>query len=338
MMKRRMHIFYGLCISVAIALYGERACADELILANGNVLTGKVIKAEKGVLTLSTEYSKPVLIKTSAIKSISTDTPVEVRLDDGEMLKGKISTTAAGEIVVESNEGRKSAVISWDRVKSINPPPVKWSGNVSLGLNAQSGNTELTNITIGADASRKTDEDRADLRFIYNYAESSGKVSARNAYGILSYDYLLSKSFYEYLDVEMLSDRFRDLRLRTAVGPGVGYQVWDYPSRSLSVELGAAYIAEDHVLAADNSLIAARAAANLSWKIIDAITFTDYLELYERVDKAANYNFRNEANLITGLTTSWALKVSNITEYDNSPAPGIKKTDMMWIVALQYSF
>jgi putative salt-induced outer membrane protein YdiY len=336
MAKKRMCL-KGLCLFFVMAFFYGMARADEVVLVNGNVLTGHVIKAEKGTITLTTDYSEPVLIKTSAIKSISTDGPVEVHLTSGEVLKGKLSTIA-GEITVESSEGRKSSAISWDQLKSINPPPVRWSGNVSLGLNSQSGNTKRTSISIGAEASRKTEIDRANFRFLYNYAEDNGKVSARNAFGTLSYDYLFSDRFYGYLALEMLSDRFRDLSLRTTVGPGVGYQVWDYPGRSLSLELGASYVNENHVTGTDDSWMAARAAANFSWKIIDAMTFKDYLELYDRVDKVSKYTFRNEASVTTGLTSSWALKVSNIVEYDGMPAPGIKKADVFWILALQYSF
>jgi len=337
-MAKKRTCLYGLCFLFVITFFQVRAYADEITLVNGNVLTGHVVKAEKGAITLTTDYSEPVLVKTSAIKSITTDGPVEIHLTDGEVLKGKLGTTAAGEITVESSEGRKSSVISWDKLRSINPPPVKWSGNVSIGLNSQSGNTERTSISIGVEASRKTEIDRANFRFLYNYAEDSGKVSARNAFGTLSYDYLFSERFYGYMALEMLSDRFRDLSLRTTVGPGVGYQVWDYPGRSLSLELGAAYVNENHVVGTDDSWISARAAANFSWRVIDAITFKDYLELYDRVDKSSKFTMRNEASVTTGLTTSWAMKVSNIIEYDGMPAPGIKKADVFWIVALQYGF
>ncbi len=339
MHRIRAVILSVLCLLlVAGAFYCAPASADELVLKNGNVLTGTVVKAENGTLTLSTGFSEPIKVKTSEIKKIRTDNEIELRLSSGEVLKGRINTNAQGEIVVESNAGRSPTVISWDKLASINPPPVKWSGSVSIGANSQSGNTDRFSASIGADGSRRTSDDRTSFHFLFNYAEENGEVTARNTYGALKYDYFFTKQYYGYFAVEMLSDKFRDLSLRTVAGPGVGIQVWDYPSRSLDLELGASYFSENHVTAADDSWIAARFAGNLRWLVIDAVTFTDYLQLYERVDNLSNYNLRNEASLSSALSSSWALKLTNIIDYAGKPAPGIKKTDTQWILALQYSF
>jgi len=331
----------GICcliILLGIVLYCTAATADEIVLENGNTLTGKVIKAEKGALTLSTDYSKPIVVRTTTIRKVRTDGEISIHLVNGEVLKGRLYTDEQGAIVVEPSDGRAATVISWEKVESINPPPQNWSGSISIGASSQSGNTERTSASIGAEADRRTTNDRTSFRFLFNYAEDGSQVTERNTYGALKYDYFFSKKHYGYLAIEMLSDKFKDLSLRTVVGPGVGYQLIDDATKSLSAEFGVSYFSEDHIVAKDDSWISARLAGTLKWLIADAITFADHLAIYGKVDKLSNYNLRNEASVSTAILSSWALKLTNIVDYSSKPAPGIEKTDVQWILALQYAF
>jgi hypothetical protein len=75
------------CISGALllgfTLIAAGALADEIVLVNGDRLTGTVVKVEGGKLTLKTEYAGPIEIQADKIKSIMTDHPAEVHLVGG---------------------------------------------------------------------------------------------------------------------------------------------------------------------------------------------------------------------------------------------------------------
>ncbi len=65
--------------------------ADEIVLENGNVLTGTVEKVEKDTMILKTDfYPKSIEIQVAKIKKITTENPVEIHLATGEILKGKL--------------------------------------------------------------------------------------------------------------------------------------------------------------------------------------------------------------------------------------------------------
>lgn len=321
-----------------LAICAVTGRADELMLENGDVITGKLTRLESGTLTFTTDYSEPVTVRTSKVRKITTDSMVEVHLSGGEVLKGTLSTIEPGRIQVQSSEGRGVAEISWDKVESLNPPRVKWTGNLTVGANTQSGNTDRMSASVGAEAEKKTENDRASFKLLYNYAEESDVLSARNIYGTLKYDYFFTKKYYGYLSVEMLSDEFRDIKLRSIVGPGLGYQVWDDGVRSLLVELGAAYFSEDLDAGADDSWATSRAAASLAWKISGNLGFSDDIVVHNRFEDPGDYQARNEAALNTSLGAGWAMKLSNIIEYDSDPPVAVENTDMFWILGLQYSF
>lgn len=334
--------FTHTCILFFIFLvFHSEVSADEIILKNGDRLTGTVTKLEEGVLTLKTEYSEPVKIRKEEIKSISTNEHVKIHLVGTKELKGKLKTDEEGHLSVESSIEREAAIIDWNKVKAINPTPVippKWKGNVTLGANLQTGNTDRTSVSVGAEAARKTDQDRFSLRFLHNYAEENDEITVRNTYGSLKYDYFFTRSLYGYLGVELLNDKFRDLNLRTVVGPGIGYQIWDDPIEILLFEAGVSYFSEDLKEGEDDHWITARLAGNFSYKIKDAIVFSEQFILYPSVGKIGEYQLRNEAGVTSALGARWALKFTNILEHDSDPPEGVKKSDLYWILALQYSF
>jgi putative salt-induced outer membrane protein YdiY len=242
---------------------------------------------------------------------------------------------------VKSTEAREATVIDWEKFSAINPSPVippKWKGNVTVGANMQSGNTKHTNISIGAEAVRKTEQDRFSILFLHNYSEEEDEITTRNTYGSLKYDYFFIKSLYGYLGVELLNDTFRDLNLRTVVGPGIGYQIWDDKIKSLLFEIGVSYFSEDRKVSEDDNWITGRFGSDFRLQIIKGIVFSDHIIVYPSLENTSEYQLRNEASLISSLGAKWALKFANILEHDSDPPEGVKKNDLYWIMAFQYTF
>lgn len=342
MKKRKSGFEYiGFVLFIMLSVFIDVASADEVVLDNGDRLTGNIIKLDGGTLTLETGYSEPVKVQSAQIENIKTDGPVEIHLVNGEILKGIMNTDANGMLVIERTDTRETVVFGWDKVSAINPPPVepsKWKGSVNLGATVQSGNSDRTNISFGADALRRTERDRFSLRFLHNYAKEGHDVTARSYYGAGKYDYFFTKSFYGYAGVEFLKDKVKDLKLRTVVGPGAGYQFWDDEVKSLMLEAGVAYFSEDLNLGTDKDWITARLAADLRYNIAKAVVFTDQLVIYPSLERGRDYKLRNEAALNTPLASGWSLRLANILEHDGNPPEGIERNDWYWILGLMYSF
>lgn len=315
--------------------------ADEIELENGDRLTGIVLHIQGGILTLETEYSEPIKIQKEKIRSISTNKEVEVHLSTNEILKGKIKMDDYGSLIVESSKERQITPINWQSIQAINPPPVippKWKGNLSVGADIQSGNTKRTSLSVGAETRRRSEHDRFSIRFLHNYAEESDEVTVRNTYGALKYDYFFTHSLFGYLSVELLNDKFKDLNLRTIVGPGIGYQVWDDDIKSLLFEVGVSYFSEDLKEGEDDNWITGRFGSNFSYKFLDAIEFSEQIIVYPSIEDFGKYKLRNEASLISSLGSRLALKFTNILERNSDPPEEVRKDDLYWILSLLYSF
>ena len=59
-----------------------------------------------------------------------------------------------------------------------------WKGNINVGANMQTGNTDRFNAAVGADALRKSVRDRYSLNFLFNYSEEDGENTAKSYYWI----------------------------------------------------------------------------------------------------------------------------------------------------------
>ena len=315
--------------------------ADDIIVANGDRLSGKLIGISNNILTLETGYSEPIKIKFDSVRQINSTEPVDIHLANGEVLKGRITTEKSGKVLVNGESGRGDVAVEMANIAALNPPPKKpvtWKGNITLGGNLQSGNSETMNIAAGLSAVRRSEKDRFALSFLYNRAEDHGEKTAENIFSQLKYDYFLNQKWYLYLNIDMLSDEFSDINFRTTVGPGAGYQIWEEDDKSLSLEAGVSYTSEDRDEGKDTSWLSARLGANYMQKLFGRVIFTDQFVIYPDLEDTGEYLLRNEASVVTDIGAKLAFKLSNIWERDSAPDPGLDEDDLTWILGLQYSF
>lgn len=332
---------WGVLLGLLIFMGTGQAGADEIVMENGNVLTGTIDKVEGGKLFLKTDYSQPIEIQTSKIKKITTDKPVDLYLATGEMVKGKIQTTPDGKLSVEPAPGLAPRTVEWQNVATMNTPlkvPPKWKGHIAVGGTQQTGNTQRKGASVGAEAIWKAEANRFTGRFLWNYSEDQGDLTARNTYGLLKFDHFFTKKFYGYLAGEGFNDKFKDWRLRYVVGPGAGYQFWEDEVKSFLLEGGLGYAYEDLYTGQNRDYLSARLAADFRYKFGKYLTFGDQFVLFPNLDYGGEYTLRNEAYILSPMGAGFNLKLSNIWERDSDPPPGVIKDDFTWILALQYAF
>ncbi len=329
------------CVLLLVLVFansGADCFGDELVLSNGDRLSGKVIKLEKGILHFKADaVKKVILIPAIQVKSLKTSDEVEVHLGHGQILKGRLVFSKEGQLIIKTSGDRSDVSLAWAAVRKINPPRSTWHGNINLGCFSQSGNIRRNSISLGVDAIRKTDRDRLTMRVLYNYADEDEILTVRDVFGSGKYDWMFTSKVYGYLSEELLADEFKDIKLRSVTGAGLGWQVIDVDRISFALEGGAAHVNYDYDIAPDQSNVAMRLAVNFKVKLLGTVTLSDSCVWLPSLD-GDQYQVRNELSLATGLGAGWSLLLTNIFEYDNDPSPGIKRTDRQWILGLQYTF
>src|SRR5512140_1832937 len=90
------------CLAVSAAL------ADQVVLKNGDRVTGSIVKKDGKTLTIKTDHFGVVTTAWDQVESITSDKPITVVLQDGNTIQGTL-TTAGGEVQV-AGPARKVSV------------------------------------------------------------------------------------------------------------------------------------------------------------------------------------------------------------------------------------
>jgi len=314
------------------------AADDEVKLKNGDRLGGKLAALAKGKLLFETPHSGPLKVDWSQVVSVKTDGKVKVKLTTGELLEGKLSSPKEGTLRVESEGPNAPVDVDFAKVAAFNEPPVAWHGAASLSVRATDGNTHNTSFLAAGEATRETEVDLFLVRAVFRYGDRSGDLIERNSYGLAKYLYRIYEGFYAYASVEMLSDKFKDLRLGTVVSAGLGYEILKHERIDLSAEAGLAYIDNNFYVEKDESHAGARVSSRLRVALPFGFEVKDLFTWYPNFDDTGDWQMRNEATLGTVLGGGWSLLGGVITEIDNEPPVGLEEYDNTYFAGLGFAF
>jgi hypothetical protein len=103
-----------------------------------------------------------------------------------------------------------------------------WSGKLSAGLSARSGNTDQTDISALARLTRETAATRSAFRYNGAFGELDGVTSINNHRALLRFDYFVYPRFYVTpFSIEGYKDELQNIDIRITPWAGVGYEIFD---------------------------------------------------------------------------------------------------------------
>src|SRR5258708_20482971 len=141
--------------------------ADQVVLTNGDTISGAIVKKDGDKLTIKSQFMGEVTMPWSAVKSIRSDAELSVVLPSGETIKGKVSTAgdqlqiAAGPETKTAPLAGVSAVRDADEQHTVDrlvhPGMLElWYGNLDLGLALASANARSDSLTTAFTGGRLT--------------------------------------------------------------------------------------------------------------------------------------------------------------------------------------
>jgi putative salt-induced outer membrane protein YdiY len=328
-------------MAIAIGLLAwpsTMAWADEVILKNGDRLSGDIVWMDKEVLKLKTSYAHDVQVEWKEVQSLTSSQPFRIKTVDDTTVQGVISSPAPGQLVVSSPEGGTSAPIPLANVATIETVErVKLSGVLNVGGSSAKGNSDSIAVNASAFFSLRADRHRFGAEGKYNYAEQDNKITVRNSLARPKYDYFITKKIYGAFYALFEQDTLQDLRLRRTLGVGPGYQFIDTRTTQLSAELGLASVHTDWKTRADEDTAAARWAINWTTPV-----FTERLIFFHRQEGFRDLNpqkavrIRADQGFRVPVYKHLSLNLEYDFLYNSNPAPGRKTTDQLYIFGLSY--
>jgi hypothetical protein len=266
-----------LIISVAFLIY-RNSSADEVRLKNGDRLTGQVVRMEAGKLILKTSYAGEISMVWQEVASLKTDDSVKVVLKDETALEGNTLSIEDGKMMLETAKIEVPVSFSLADVKAINPEPIKTvniTSRANVNITSERGNTDSDNYYFDGEFVARTKKNRYKIGGELSKEESDGTTTAQNWLTYGNYSHFLSKKWYLYADTLFEHDEFKDLNLRSTLGAGAGYQIFETPLLNLSISAGLAKVDENFDVAEDNDYSAGQWSVNY-----DQYFFKKFVQLF----------------------------------------------------------
>ncbi len=323
--SQRHELRFVLALLALIAWEGAQA--DEILLRNGDRISGEALAKTAGKLVVRTLYAGEISIDWDEIASITFDAPTPVLFEG----------TAAPERVTGIEPAQR-------KVTYLNPKPheigngLSYAGRATLSAAYASGNTESERLYADTALTARA--------LAYRY-QLSGQIERRSEplaqdvsawRGGANYDRFLDTRRFVYVRGSLEHDRAKDLRRRTAAGLGYGTQLAETERFSLSLRGGLDYLSEKRYAAQDEHYPALGWGLNAKY-----VPWGPRLELFHEHEGFRNLDdsalvLRSKTGLRMPLVARMSATAQLNVDWESRPAAGREPTDSVLLLGIDYAW
>jgi hypothetical protein len=341
-----------------VCIWTGPASADQIVLKDGDRVTGKIVKKDGQILTVESKNFGPIAVKWDDIDTIQTDEPLNVVLPGDRTVKANLQSqdgriqvaapeapqaVAAAEIVALRNEAEQRL---YERL--LDPGLLDlWTITGSLNIAGAAGNAKTSLITTPINFVRASRTSRTTAYFnsIRSKATVNG-VSAETAQAVRGgwafSRNLTNKIFFNaFNDYEY--DKFQALDLRVVLGGGLGYQVWKGETGQFGFLGGFAWNREAFT-PAPPALAFTRNSAEGYWgndfnyKLNTRTSLVQAFRMFNNVSNGGEYRVNFDISASTALLRWLDWNVALSDRYLSNPAPGRKRNDFLYTTGFGFRF
>lgn len=221
----------------------------------------------------------------------------------------------------------------------------RWKGEGEIGGFHSTGNTDSIGVTTALKLKREGLEWTHLLRARADYQRQNGQTSREQFLAAYEPRWQFNEDLFVYGLAQFDRDRLQGLDARYAASGGLGYKVVESDGLSLSVKAGPAWRVTEYTDGTSASRIAGLFGADLDWRIVDGLTFTqDANALAEgggEVQVLVDGN-NTSLNLVSGLDFKISEKLrsrlSYAVDYNSNPPVNTETTDTITRFSVVYGF
>jgi len=338
-----MKLFVSLL--AAITTLAPLVSADEVVLKNGNHLTGSIVKLDDNKLILKTDFADDINIKWDAVSSFSAEQPVVIETADRK-IRATTVTRKDGSIELTPPSGQPVTLQATD-VKTLRSSAEEatyeqtlregllagWAGGANLGLALARGNSQSLSFSTGMNLARTTTTDKITMysTSVYTKDDILNSVTSNAIQGGIRYDHNLTKKVFAYVSGDFEYNDLQKLDIRSVIGGGLGYHAINGPRTTLDLLAGLAWTHEKYGTGLVNNIFAPSFGEDLTTKLSSRTLFTQSAFFYPYVtgSQSGNYRFTFDSGISTKISRwfSWQTTISD--HYVSNPLAGTKGNDLL---------
>ena len=334
--------------------------ADQVVLKNGDRLTGTITKSDGTTLIIKTEFAGDVTVQWPAVQEITSTQPLHLATQEGKTVVGPVTTTDGTMVVSTPASGtvnvakanitairNDSEQAAYD--KSLHPTLWQgWVAGANVGFALTRGNSQTKSLAIAFTGDRKTSHDEITLYTNTVYASNDlstavPHVTANATQGGARYDRNFTKRLFGYGSADFQTDALQTLNLRSVLGGGLGFHAISTSQTTLDFLGGVNYTRENYV-ALNRNFAAATLGEELMHKLGASTVLTQKLYFFPDLSQTGEYRATFNFGTITKISKwlGWQNAFGDIY-VTNPPADATtglrpKQNDIQLTTGLNFSF
>lgn len=340
-----------LCAFLLGLAFHSMLFADQVVLKNGDRLSGSILKSDAKLLVIKTDFAGEVSIQWEAIEEIHSTQAMHV---DAKNISAAVGTvnTSDGNLVVTTTANKivtipKDAVLDMDQETAyelLQHPRLTqgWAGGINAGFALTAGNSETKNLALAFTADRKSAKDHIGLyeNSVYATSNTPGGVTGTTANSIQSgirYDRNIAARAFVFVSGDFQTDELQGLNLRSVFGGGFGFHAIKHDRTTLDLLGGLNYTRENYTTLQRN-IAAVTLGEELSRKLGATTLLTQKLYFFPDLNYAGEYRSTFALGTVTKISKwlGWQNAFGNI--YVTNPPAGKKRNDLTLTTGLNIAF
>ncbi|MBW1785462.1 MAG: DUF481 domain-containing protein [Deltaproteobacteria bacterium] len=362
-----MSIIISTIVFVCLSVFSYNSYADEVVFENRERLIGTFKKVEGKKLIFKSEIAGEISVDISKIKDIYSEKLLEILLEDGTLLKGKIIKKEEGTFTVQEEiEGTKQTFVKAD-LYDIYPSPkpkVKLSGSLSAGFKSSHGGSYSEDTAVNWTfllRSKKHRFKQGGWLVIERSEDSDGeKKTTEEKFTIFAtYAYFFTEKIFGYWSERFKKDHIDDLDYRLTSAWGSGYQWSETDKLDFYTFAGLGYLQEKYENRVPNpnytesnptrekkwlkdvsrrNDIILQSGYHIEWKPFSKIHYLSNFAYNPSIDDWGDYNITHDSEVRTFITSKIYFTFKFILDYDSTPGKGSASTDTDYILGFGWKF
>jgi putative salt-induced outer membrane protein YdiY len=341
--------------------------ADQVVLTNGDTISGVIVKKEGATLTIKSEFLGVVTMPWSAVKSVRSDTELNVVLPAGQTAKGKLSTTGDQLQIAAGPETKTAPLAAVATVRDdaeqhaferLEHPGILelWAGNFDVGLALANGNARSESLTTAFTAGRRTRGGNLALYFNQIYSTARVEQQITNSDGTVlrvervnstiasavrggwKYNRNVSPRMFLTGFNDYEHDRFQNLNIRFVAGGGAGVRALKTENAQLDFDAGIDYQRENFMNGKVRNSAEANFGDNLLYKVLKGMSVTQALRVFTNLSDTGAYRMNFDLGTSTLLKKWLGWHVTASDRFLSNPVQGRQRNDLLISTGFRLTF
>ena len=224
-----------------------------------------------------------------------------------------------------------------EKKKAAAAPDMGWTNSAGIGFALNSGNADNMLVTASFDSAFRATGSEFFFNAFGGYGETDSSTSTQLVRASTQYNRLFSDRCFGGLGAGFLYDDIAAVDYRFSPAATAGYYVVKNDSAKLSLEAGPSFVWEN-VGGVSDDFFAIQAAQKLDWKITDGVSLVQSVTFNTEAGDWENFLLIAAAALDVDVTEDLSFRTSVNSIYDNTPAAGAQKNDLLLSAGMAVRF